>query len=100
MPPRKIFDFLRLHSLGAFFANDYITVCMHSFQVNCKLNVKMRYFKKSLLKFSNSHIHLLLGPILKTWVPFYSLKHKEFENFLSSSYSNVFIRNVRLFAQG
>ena len=40
----------------------------------------MRYFKKNLLKFSNSHIHLLLGLILKIWVPFYSLVHKKFEN--------------------
>ena len=55
----------------------------------------MHYFKKNLLKFSSGHIHSILGPILKTWVPFYSLEHKEFENLLSSSYSNVFIRNVR-----
>ena len=45
-----------------------------------KTIVKMRYFKKNLLKFSSGHIHLILGPILKPWVPFYSLEHKEFEN--------------------
>ena len=46
-----------------------------------KTIVKMHYFKKNLLNFSNGHIHLILGPILKTWVPFiYSLEHKEFEN--------------------
>ena len=32
-----------------------------------KTIVKMRYFKKNLLKFSNGHIHLILGPILKNW---------------------------------
>ena len=57
----------------------------------------MHYFKKNLLKFSNGHIHLILGPILKTWVLFYSLEQKIV---LSSSYSRVFIWNVRLFAHG
>ena len=38
----------------------------------------MRYFKKNLIKFSNGHIHSL--PILKNWVPFYSLELKEFKN--------------------
>ena len=45
-----------------------------------KTIVKMRYFMKNLLKFSSGHIHLIIGPILKNWVPFYSLEHKEFEN--------------------
>ena len=45
-----------------------------------KTIVKMRYFMKNLLKFSSGHIHLILQPILKTWVLFYSLEHKEFEN--------------------
>ena len=44
------------------------------------VGLKMCYFKKNLLKFSSGHIHLILGPILKTWVPFYSLEHKELEN--------------------
>ena len=39
----------------------------------------MRYFKKKLLEFSNGHIHLILGPTLKTLVPFYSLEHKKFK---------------------
>ena len=45
-----------------------------------KTIVKMRYFKKNLLEFSNGHIHSILWPIFKTWVPFYSLENKEFEN--------------------
>ena len=36
--------------------------------------------ENNLLKFSSGHIHLILGPILKTWVLFYSLEYKEFEN--------------------
>ena len=40
----------------------------------------MRYLKKNLLKFSSGHIHLILGQILKTWIPFYSLEHKKFKN--------------------
>ena len=53
--------------------------------------VKMRYFKKNLLKFSNVHIYSILRPILKTWVPFYSLELGEFKNlFVVSLYSNVF----------
>ena len=55
----------------------------------------MCYFKKNLLKFSSGHIHSILGPILKTWVPFYSLEQKELKNFiLLSLYPNVFIRNM------
>ena len=65
-----------------------------------KTIVKMRYFKKNLLKFSNDHIHSILGPILKPRVPFYSLELKKFEKFLSSPCSNVFTRNMRLFAHG
>ena len=56
----------------------------------------MCYFKKNLLKFSNTHIHSMLKPILKTWVPFYSLELEEFENLFSPPYSNFFVRNVRL----
>ena len=40
----------------------------------------MRNFKKNLLKFSNGHIRSILRPIFKTWVWFYSLELKEFEN--------------------
>ena len=65
-----------------------------------KTIVKMCYYKKNLLKFSNGLIHSILKPILKPWVPFYSLELKEFKPFLSSSYSNAFIRNMRLFAHG
>ena len=46
--------------------------------IHYKTIVKMRYFKKNLIKFSNGHIHSL--PILKNWVPFYSLELKEFKN--------------------
>ena len=41
----------------------------------------MHYYKKNLLKFSNSHIHPILKPILKPWVPFYSLELQEFKPF-------------------
>ena len=60
----------------------------------------MHYFKKNLLKFFNGHIHSLLRPIVKSWVLFYSLELEEFENFLLSLYSNVFVQNTRLFAHG
>ena len=45
-----------------------------------KTIVKMHYFKKNLLKISNGNIHTILKPILKNWVLFHSLEHKEFEN--------------------
>ena len=51
-------------------------------KMHYKTIVKIRYFKKNLLNFSSSQINLILGPILKTWVPFYSLEHKKFDKSL------------------
>ena len=65
-----------------------------------KTIVKMRYFKENLLKFSSGHIHLMLGPILKTWVPFYSLEHKEFEIFYRLCILMFSFEKCVLFARG
>ena len=61
-----------------------------------KTIVKMRYFKKNLLKFSNGHIHSILRPILKPWVPFYSLELEEFKNLFIVSVFQCF-RSKRAF---
>ena len=45
-----------------------------------KTIVKMHYFKKNFIKFSNGQIHSILRPILKPQVPLYSLELEEFEN--------------------
>ena len=73
----KIVDYIELHALAIIYS---CTIGQVHLLVQYKTIVKMHYFKKNLLKFSSGHIHLIQGPILRNWVPFYFLEHKEFEN--------------------
>ena len=60
----------------------------------------MHYFKKNLLEFSNDHIHLSIRANLKNLGTVLFLRAQGLWKSLSSSYSNVFIRNVHLFTHG